>query len=136
MAQHLLSPFGLARFMSKRRIVIVAVSLAVVVAILGVSEAVRGPRSMFAGFDRKMQRHYEAIAMGSSERSAIEALGEPQSKGVTFALPQRQGFEHYFDAAQRSTAVEYLLWINGMNWYYCIGFDGSGKAVVKGEGHS
>jgi hypothetical protein len=33
-------------------------------------------------------------------------------------------------------AVEYLLGINGMNWYCCIGFDASGAAVVKGEGNS
>jgi len=69
-------------------------------------------------------------------RTAIETLGEPLLKSDTFHLPQKHGFEHYFDAAERSTAVEYLLWINGNNWYYCIGFDVSGKAVVKGEGHS
>src|SRR5262245_33326564 len=123
--------------MASRRIVIVAATLAAAaVFILGVFEVRRGPRSVFAGFDRRMQRHYEAISIGSSKRTAIEALGEPRSKSKGFNLPQRQGFEHYFDAAERSTAVEYLLWSNGMNWYYCIGFDASGKAVVKGEGNS
>lgn len=53
-----------------------------------------------------------------------------------FCLPQKHGFEEQFEAASRSSAVEYLLWINGMNWYYCIGFDAEGKVVVKGEGHS
>jgi len=91
---------------------------------------------MFAGYDIGMQRHYVGISIGSSKRTSIEALGEPHSKSDTFNLPQRKGFEHYFDAAERSTAVEYLLWVNGMNWFYCIGFDASGSAVVKGEGHS
>ena len=120
----------------KRRVILAAILAAVIVAVLGVFEALRGPRSMFAGFDRSMQRHYESVSIGSNRRTAIEALGEPQSKSEKFSLPQRQGFEKYFDAAERSAAVEYLLWINGMNWYYCIGFDASGAAVVKGEGNS
>ena len=114
---------------------IVILTAAIVVA-LGVYEVLRGPRSMFAGYDIGMQRHYVGISIGSSKRTSIEALGEPHSKSDTFNLPQRKGFQHYFDAAERSTAVEYLLWVNGMNWFYCIGFDASGSAVVKGEGHS
>ena len=121
--------------MTRRHIGLVALTAVIVVA-LGVYEVFRGPRGMLAGFDRGMQRDYEGISIGSSKGSAIEALGEPYSKSDTFNLPQRKGFEDYFDAAERSTAVEYLLWINGMNWYYCIGFDASGNAVVKGEGHS
>ncbi len=110
--------------------------IAAVVIGLGTYEMLRGPRSLFAGFDRSLQRDYEQVAIGSSKRSAIDSLGEPHTKSETFNLPQKQGFEHYFDAAEHSNAVEYLLWINGMNWYYCIGFDESGDAVVKGEGHS
>ena len=123
--------------MTRRRIVIVAASLtAVIVVVPGLFEVLQGPRSLFAGFDNRMQRHYEDISIGSSKITVIKALGEPGSISETFNLPQKQGFEHYFDAAERSTAVEYLLWTNGMNWYYCIGFDASEKAVVKGEGHS
>jgi len=119
--------------MASKRIVITA---AVLVVALGVYEVLRGPRSMFAGFDRGMQRQYEDISIGSARRTSIEALGTPRSKSDTFNLPQRHGFEQFFEAAERSTAVEYLLWTNGINWYYSIGFDASGKAVVKGEGHS
>ena len=83
-----------------------------------------------------MQRDYEEISIGSSKEAAIRALGRPYAESEAFNLPQKKGFERYFEAAERSSAVDYLLWINGGNWYYCIGFDDTGKVVVKGEGHS
>jgi len=123
--------------MPPRRILTNTILLtAALVVSLVVYEVLRGPRSMFFGFDRCMQRHYEDIAIGSAKKTSIEILGSSWSKSDTFNLPQRHGFEQYFEAAERSTAVEYLLWVNGGNWYYCIGFDASGTAVVKGEGNS
>ena len=120
-----------------KRTVLFTVGLIVIVAgFLAAFEFLKGPRSMFAGFDGRMHRQYEAITMGTSKSSAVHALGEPRSKDERFNLPQREGIEHYFDAAERSTAVEYLLWGNGMNWYYCIGFDAGGQVVVKREGSS
>lgn len=120
--------------MTRGRIITAAV--VVLASALAVAEFLRGPRSMFFGFDRGMQGRYEDFSIGSSRDAAIESLGAPLSKSATFRLPQRKGFERYFDEAERSNAVDYLLWINGGNWYYCIGFDAAGKAVVKGEGHS
>jgi len=99
-------------------------------------ESCRGPRSLFAGFDRGMQAIYEKIPLGGSKESVVDALGEPRIKSSSFSLPQKSGFEHFFDAAEISKAVEYYRWINGMNWHYCIGFNSDGEAVVKGEGHS
>lgn len=99
-------------------------------------EFIRVPRSFYAGFDRGMHARYEKIAEGESKELAIDVLGKPRAKSDEFNLPQRQGFEHLFDAAESSLAVEYYQWINGMNWYYCIGFDSSGVVVIKGEGHS
>lgn len=99
-------------------------------------EVLRGPRSFIAGFDRGMHANYEKIASGETKKSVVDALGEPRAKTDEFNLPQRHGFEHHFDAAERSSAVEFYQWVNGMNWYYCIGFDSSGTVVIKGEGHS
>lgn len=99
-------------------------------------ELFRGPRSFLAGFDRSLHTRYEEISNGLNKRRVVEALGEPRSRSDEFNLPQRQGFEPLFDAAKKSSAVEYYLWINGPNWYYCIGFDAAGTVVFKGEGHS
>ena len=101
-----------------------------------VTEALRGPGGFMAGFDRDMHATYEKISRGETRKSVVAALGEPRAKTDKFNLPQRHGFEHHFSAAEESSAVEYYQWINGTNWYYCIGFDSSGTVVVKGAGHS
>lgn len=116
--------------------IITALIVVVVLLALLTAEFLRGPRSIFAGFDRQEQRGYERIATRTTKDEVIQILGEPIETQGTFCLPQRLGFEDLFEAAERSNAVEYLLWINGMNWYYCIGFDSSGRVAIKGEGHS
>lgn len=104
--------------------------------VIAVMEVVRGPRSFLAGFDRGRHARYEAISNGDGKISVVKALGEPRARSDEFSLPQRHGFESLFDAAEKSRAVEYYQWVNGINWYYCIGFDAAGTVVVKGEGHS
>ena len=121
---------------TKRKFTIGLLLAFVVLAGFVVTEVLRGPRSLIAGFDRGMHANYEKISKGESKNSVVDSLGEPRAKTDEFNLPQRHGFEHHFDAAERSSAVEYYQWINGMNWYYCVGFDSSGAVVLKGEGHS
>ena len=125
--------------MTTKRKVTIGILLAAV-ALVGIAvmeEVFRGPfRSFLAGFDRGMHARYEKISEGESKKFVVDALGEPRAKSDEFNLPQRQGFEHLFDAAEKSPAVEYYQWKNGMNWYYCIGFDSTGTVVIKGEGHS
>ncbi|CAN5908829.1 hypothetical protein BH11VER1_BH11VER1_09170 [soil metagenome] len=123
--------------MTTHRKFTICISLATVTLVgLVVMEVFRGPRSILARFDRGMNARYEKISVGENKRSVFDALGEPRAKSDEFNLPQRHGFEDLFDAAGKSSAVEYYQWINGMNWYYCIGFDPSGAVVIKGEGHS
>ena len=123
--------------MTKRRVATISLGLlGIVVLVFGAIEVFRGARSIFAGFDRRMQRSYESISIGTNKQATVRALGEPRVKSESFNLPQKHVFEHLFDAAERSGAVEYYQWINGMNWYYCIGFNAAGEVVVKGEGHS
>lgn len=115
----------------------IGIALAAVALVgFGVIEIGRGSRSLFTGFDRGMQAKYEKISMGDSQQTAVESLGKPLAESDAFNLPQRHGFEHYFDAAEKSSAVKYFLWVNGTNWYYCIGFNSAGEVVIKGEGHS
>ena len=124
--------------MAKRKnksIIVISIVVATILALF-VTEVLRGPRSVFSGFNREDQRGYEQIAKGLTKDQAIHLLSQPIEICDTFCLPQRQGFERLFDAAERSDAVEYLLWVNGTNWYYCIGFDSYGRVAVKGEGHS
>jgi hypothetical protein len=121
---------------TKRRVTIWISLAAVTLVALAVIEVFRGPRSFLAGFDRGMHARYGKISRGESKDLVFDALGEPRAKSDEFNLPQRHGFEHLINAAEESPAVEYYQWINGMNWYYCIGFDSDGIVVIKGEGHS
>lgn len=121
---------------ARRKITIGMLLAAVVLAGLAVMEVLRGPRGFLAGFDRGMHARYEKVSRGEAKQRVVDVLGEPRAKSVEFNLPQRQGFGHFFEAAGSSSAVEYYQWINGINWYYCIGFDATGAVVIKGEGHS
>ena len=121
---------------TKRKVTIWISLAAAMFAGLAVMEIRRGPRSFLAGFDRGMHARYEGIPEGVGKSLVFAALGEPSAKSDEFKLPQRQGFEHLFDAAEKTSAVEYYQWINGTNWFYCIGFDSNGIVVIKGDGHS
>ncbi len=103
---------------------------------LCIMEFGRGSKSFFAGFDRRMQTRYEQIPLGWRKNDVLEKLGPPHTKSPIFCLPQKHGFERFFEAAEKSDSMEYLLWVNGMNWFYCMGFNALGNVVVKGEGHS
>ena len=115
---------------------ILVIGSIVAVFIIVFNEVSRGPKSIFSHFDRGTQKSYELIEKGMSKDAVFETLGGPRIKSDSFSLPQKYGFEHFFHAAESSTAVEYFQWLNGMNWYYCIGFDAKGEVVVKGEGSS
>lgn len=96
----------------------------------------RGPKAFWCGFDRSLQNTYEDLPRGLMRAEAIRLLGKPIKSSDTFCLPQSHGFEDLFEAADKSGSKEYILWLNGMNWYYCLGFDAAGKMVIKAEGHS
>jgi hypothetical protein len=96
----------------------------------------RGPKSLCFGFNRSLHRAYEELPVGLLRAEAIRIFGKPIKSSDSFCLPQSHGFEALFEAAEKSGSKEYLLWINGMNWYYCLGFDAAGRMVIKAEGHS
>lgn len=121
---------------TRRRVTVGIAITAIVLVGFAAMEICRGSRSFLAGFDREMQARYEEIQVGENKQATIDALGPPRAESDVFNLPQRHGFEHFFDVAERSSAVKYYQWINGVNWYYCIGFNSAGEVVIKGEGHS
>lgn len=120
----------------KRNITIGILVVAICILGLGIIQLTLGPRGTLSGFDKEMHAKYHEISNGESVEAVIRTLGQPRLISDTCNLPQRHGFEHIFEAAENSEAVEYYQWINGGNWYYCIGFDSSRRVVIKGEGHS
>ena len=116
-------------------IVLVVGAIAATIFLVG-RETLRGPRSAFARFDHGMQTKYDAIRIGSQKTDVLAALGQPLRNEPRFCLPQQHGFETLFEEAERSASTEYYLWINGINWYYCVGFERNGAVSMKGEGHS
>ena len=93
------------------------------------------PRGLLV-LDRSMDQEYQRLEFGTSIEQVIERFGPPRSEGRRFFLPQRKGFEDAFERAENSDAVFFYLWMNGGNWYYCLGFDDEGRLVVKEQGHS
>ncbi len=91
---------------------------------------------MLMGFDRSVHTQVHDLKAGAKKSSIVTLLGEPLKTDSVCCLPQRRGFEDEFSRAEKSNAVEFYLWRNGMNWYYCIGFDENDELVVKIEGCS
>lgn len=91
---------------------------------------------MMMQFDRGLHRQVQRLEDGTPKTEIIALLGEPIKTNAECCLPQQNGFEDEFASAAKSTAVKYFLWRNGVNWYYCIGFDEDDKLVVVLEGCS
>jgi len=94
-------------------------------------------RDVMMRFDRSAQRAFESLPMGITIDEASEHLGaKPIRDASQCCLPQRRAFEGEFERAEKSDAVHFYLFQNGVNWYYCLGFDADGRLVVTGQGAS
>ena len=117
---------------------LIAIALVLLVGLAGLLGILLkgGPRSYLAGFDKGIQEQYERIDFGTPREEVITKLGSPLRSKETFCLPSgHKGYKESLTRANNSNAVSYDLWLNGMNWYYCIGGDESGLLVIKAEGH-
>jgi hypothetical protein len=117
----------------KRKIILGA---AIVTALALACLVLLGPRSPLFGFSLSRQIRFNSLEIRDTEESVMEKLGMPIQRGTRFLLPQEKGFEKEFERAKNSKARFYYLWLNGINWYYCVGFDEAGRLAVKSEGHS
>jgi len=94
-------------------------------------------RDALMQFDRTAQRTFDSLPMGISLDDASARLGsDPIRDAPECCLPQRHAFETEFERAENSNAVHFCLYRNGINWYYCLGFDSDGRLVVTGQGCS
>lgn len=88
-------------------------------------------------FDVTVQNEFDSLPMGITLKDAQNRLrSSPIDQAKTCCLPQRNSFEAEFARAERSGAVKFYLFRNGINWYYCLGFDPDGRLVVTGQGCS
>lgn len=90
------------------------------------------------GFDRAKHRYFTRLAYPCTRSEIERRYGPPIRCGSECLLPQREGYEDEFAAAQKfnTNAGEFCLWQNGMNIYYCVGFDSAGKFVGLVQGGS
>jgi len=94
-------------------------------------------RDALMQFDRGAQRTFDTLAMSITLDEATALLGsDPIRDAADCCLPQRHAFESEFERAENSAAVHFYLYRNGINWYYCLGFDADGRLVVTGQGCS
>ena len=87
------------------------------------------------GHDSELYQQYKNFQIGDSLDTIKLVLGNPIKKSDNFCLPQKKGFEHYFEETKNSNSTTYYLWKNGGNWFYCIGFNQK-KVTYKADGHS
>ena len=113
---------------------LIVVAIAAIM-IVPVEFVLRGPRSVLMGFDRSMQRAFDAIKLGTDESELHKRFGEPWSSETYFsrAISYR---ESEFSANEIDGCKAFVTWINGGNWFYCFGIDENGKIVLKADGHS
>lgn len=93
------------------------------------------PRSVWLGYEHQRQRAYEKIIIGEHKTLALELLGEPLST-ETFFSREISYRESEFPAEDIAKCVEFIVWRNGGNWFYCVGIDDNGRIVLKSDGHS
>lgn len=107
------------------------------VCILGLSVfALQFVQETLMRFDRGAQSAFDSLPMGITLDDALVRLGSTQIRDATeCCLPQSQGFESEFERAEKSNAVRFYLFQNGINWY-CLGFYVDGQLVVVGQGCS
>ena len=93
------------------------------------------PRSFWLVYEGRRQFAYEQISVGATRQEAIELLGQPRSTESYFSreIAYRKS---EFKSDELEACVEFSVWNNGGNWFYCLGFDDNGKVVLKAEGNS
>ena len=87
------------------------------------------------GFDRGLHANFNHIKIGDTRSEVIALLEVPLSAGPEFPR-QLENYDDKRDESVKSGTVEYLVWANGVNWYYCVGIDANAKVVFKCDGHS
>lgn len=96
----------------------------------------RGPKSIFwMGFQSRHHANFEKLRSGDSIKQAIRLLGKPIAEYKYF--PREIDYrENDFSADELKKCSYFLVWINGGNWFYCVGIDQNGRIVLKAGGHS
>ena len=87
-------------------------------------------------FDRNLHNRVGILETGTPKSEVLRLLDPPLQSDSKCCLPQVRGFEDEFARANDSGAVRFFLWRNGLNWYYCIGFDENDLLTIVVEGHS
>lgn len=88
----------------------------------------------YLAFDRARDRAFGSVWAGMSRADVEARMGRPMRESPEFQLGQRHGYDEQYERAASSGARVYLVWHNGIDYTYCVGLDGAGKVVVKGEG--
>jgi len=103
-----------------------------------------GPGGCLSGYEKQQQQAFDSVEIGMDKSTILKKMGSPSREGDSFNperyggsgafLDREVGFD--FQLMRHQGVHSYIEWINGINWFYCIGFDKNGKVVIKGEGHS
>jgi hypothetical protein len=88
----------------------------------------------FLSLDFGMRVAFEHIEIGTMKKDVVQRLGVPMYIRSEFSH-ELWNYDDERTRVEQTTATEYYVWRNGVNWYY-LGFDPAGKLVLKSQGDS
>lgn len=92
-------------------------------------------RDFITGIDWEIERYVKKLEIGSSKNGIVSVMGEPSRTEEFSCLPNGPTASDRRQIGDID-AVEYLLWRNGANHFYCMGFDKDEKLVIVLTGSS
>ena len=82
-----------------------------------------------------MDRAFNKLEAGFMRADVLEKMGRaPNLTNTTFTLGQRNGYESEYAKTNGLKIALFYTWVNGIDHYYCVGFNDEDKLVVKGQG--
>jgi len=93
-------------------------------------------RDSITRFDRDMDRGYHRITLNMPYAEVCRMMKSDGVRSQEFRLAQSAGYEIEYAAANKSGAKYFVMWRNGIDWTYTVGFDANDCAVYKAKGTS
>ncbi len=111
------------------------ISLCVALVLLGLRSGCDRWSQHSTGFNRNQDRQFKALRTGITDSEVFARMGAaPLWTNSEFTLGQYHGNENEYAKTNGVDARVFYTWVNGLDWFYCAGFDPRGRLVVKGEG--
>jgi len=87
-----------------------------------------------SNFDREWHNRFAGITEEMLRQEVIVVLGAQRHESDKFFLGQRDGYEEHYERAASSKSQYYLMWHNGIDVTYAVGFDKDDRVTMTAWG--